>query len=314
MSFARWATQQAAALNFQSNEYRNELAASDRYARMVECAPLQRAKAYHYAAQLERVRNALRWSIDDSARTGLGRLRGEFCQDLPLATVNSELVEDIAKDLQFLEASAAEARTRELNQARINLMERLSGNPAVNEAALRVHLRALSGAAAEAREAHSRTMESTRDRLAIAAGALIALLLGVLIVMPPGLLSAFRYGGDIRERYFWMVLMFGALGAIISASTDRRPTGFDATDGHLQRPLLAVRSLIGGAVALVAYLALSSALAGIKAIAISPLDPAYLVIAVGSGVAERALAPQIRKMVRGVAAVESIIFHNPMRT
>lgn len=283
-----------------SPRYQLALAAVERYARLIEVSPLHPIKAEHFAAEIDCVRHALEhrtWHVIPSpwynlASAELNQLRDEFCRELPLAPVCGELVEEISDDLEYLDPPSAKAKRADLGQVRIYLMEKICGNDAVNELAQRVRLEAISQLAARARGAHWLKVNMARNRLAIIAVAVTLVLLGVLLIMPPGLCSGLRDGGDIRERYLWVIMMFGAMGGLISATMDTQPVDTRAGEYYIYRRLLYLRSAIGAGLAMVVPIALI-AIVGIWA---SPLNPSYLVIAFASGFAERVFTRRLLKI------------------
>jgi hypothetical protein len=308
-----WLARQRALLGFAPPGYQLEVAAIDRYERLIDFAPLHPAKAHNYSEQIRRIRKAFANRTYDFARAELSQLRAEFCRELPLYTVCGEVIEDILDDLDYLDARSAESKRAELGQLRVQLMEKLCGNGAVNEVALRVRLRALSQVAAQAHDAYWLKVNLTRNRLAVMGIAVALALLGVLIILPPGMRSGLRHGGDLRERYLWLILMFGALGGLISAimdseSIDTRDTR--ASEYYIYRRLLYLRPLIGAALALVVYLALVGKLIAIKGLGATPLDPSFLVIAFSSGFAERAFVPQLLKVAVGADSDHAMKPHN----
>jgi hypothetical protein len=228
----------------------------------------------------------------DLAWAELYQLRNELCMELPLARVCGELVEEISDDLDYLDAPTAKAKHAELGQVRVHLLEKICGNRAVSELAQRVHLKSLSQLAARARDKHRRKINLTRNRLAIMGAAVMLGLLAVLLIMPPGLRSGLRHGGDIRERYLWLVMMFGAMGGLISATMDTEPIDTRASEYYIYRRLLYLRPTIGAALALVVYIVLI-AIIGVEA---SPLNPSYLVIAFVAGFAQRVFVPRLLKV------------------
>ena len=313
MSMEQWIARRGSAFGYQSPGYQLEIAAIDRYERLIDFAPLHPAKAHNYSEQIRRIREALANRTYDFARAELSQLRAEFCNELPLYTVCGEVIEDILDDLDYLDPRTAEAKRAELGQLRIELMEKLCGKGAVNEVALRVRLRALSQVAAQAHDAYWLKVNLTRNRLAVMGVAVALALLSVLIILPPGLRSGLRHHGDLRERYLWLILMFGGLGGLISAimdseSIDTRDTR--ASEYYIYRRLLYLRPLIGAALALVVYLALVGKLIAIKGLGATPLDPSYLVIAFASGFAERAFVPQLLKVALGADSDQAMKTHN----
>jgi len=296
MGLSEWVARHGPEFGYQSVGYQLGLAAADRYAQMIELAPLHPAKAREYGVQVQRARDALKHRNYDLARAEMHHLRNELCQELPLSAVCGELIEEISGDLDYFDAPAAQAKRSELGQLRIRMLEKLCGNGAMNEAELRVRVRALSQSAAQAHDAYWLKTNLTRNRLEIMGLALVLALFVVLLVLPPGLNSGLRYGGDIRERYLWLVMLFGAMGGLISAMMDGEPTDTAASEYYINRRLLYLRPLIGAALALVVYLALTGKLIAIKGIGANPLDPSNLAIAFASGFAERAFVQQLLKV------------------
>ena len=305
MSLDEWlARRRGAIFGFPAPRYQLALAAMERYAQLIEISPLHPKKAQHYAAQIDSVRDALEYRMwyaipypkYDLAWAELYQLRNELCRELPLAHVCGELIEEISDDLGYLDASNAKAKRGELGQVRLQLLEKICGNRAVNELAQRMHLQALSHLAAQARDAYRLKVNLTRSRLAIIGVAIVLALLAVLVIVPPGLRSGLRHGGDIRERYLWLIVMFGAMGGLISATMDTEPIRPRASEYPIYRRLLYLRAAIGAALALVVYIVLI-AIIGIEA---SPLNPSYLVIALVAGFAERVfVSPLLR--IAGIA-------------
>jgi hypothetical protein len=303
MGLSEWVARHGPEFGYQSPGYQLGLAAADRYAQMIEMAPLHPAKARDYNAQLQHARDALKHRNYELARAEMHHLRNELCQELPLSTVCGELVEEISDDLDHFDGASANAKRAELGQLRILMLEKLCGNGTINEAELRVRVRALSQSAAQAHDAYWLKTDLTRNRLEIMGIALVLALFAVLIVFPPGLLSGLRQGGDPRERYLWLVMIFGAMGGLISAMMDGEPTDTSASEYYINRRLLYLRPLIGAALAVVIYFALTGNLIAIKGIGANPLDPSNLAIAFASGFAERAFVQQLLK-VAGLSASE----------
>lgn len=305
MSFGDWLERRRGSFfGFQSPGYQLAIAAVDRYAWLIQISPLHPAKACQYKAKIQGIRYALEnriWYLVpypkyDLAWAELYQLRNEFCQELPIARVFGELIEEISDDLEYLDAPSAKVKRAELELIRTGLLENLFGNGGMKELALRVRLEALSQLAAQARDAHWLKVNMTRNRLAIMGVALMLALFVVLLVLPPGLVSGLRHRGDLRERFIWLILMFGGMGGLISAIMDSESVKTRASEYYIYRRLLYLRPFVGAALALVVYLALEGRLIAIKGIgSAGPLDPTYLVIAFVSGFAERAFVQQLLK-------------------
>jgi hypothetical protein len=315
MSPGEWLTRRRGSFfGFQSPGYQLAIAAVDRYERLIELGPLHPEKARRYEAEIQRIRDALEHRIwylvpyprYDLAWAELLQLRNEFCQELSLALVFGELLEEISDDLEYLDAPTAKEKHDELKDIRTGLLENLGGNGDIKQLALRVRLEALSQLAAQAREAHWLKVNMTRNRLAIMGVALMLALFAVLLVLPPGLRSGLRHGGDPFERFIWLILMFGGLGGLVSGIMDSESVDTRASEYYIYRRLLYLRPFVGVALALVVYLALEAKLISIKGVgAAGPLDPSYLVIAFVSGFAERAFVQQLLKLAGAAGSDQS---------
>jgi hypothetical protein len=320
MTLADWLRKRRGSVfGFQSPGYQLAIAAVDRYARLIQLSQLHPEKARRYESEITRIRDALEsriWYLIPYPRYDLTwaelyQLRNEFCQELPLPRVLGELVEEISDDLDYLDATAARAKQAELQEIRSGLLDHLGCPDGTKALALRVRLEALSQLAAQARDAHWLKVNMTRKRLAIMGVALMLVLLGVLLVYGPGLRSGFRRGGDQYERFLWLILMFGAMGGLISAIMDSESVYTRASEYYIYRRLLYLRPLVGAALALVVYLALEARLVTITGIGSNNpgpnhnTDPAYLVIAFASGFAERAFVQQLLKVAGAAGSDQS---------
>ncbi len=306
MSFAEWLKRRRGSFfGFQSPGYQLAVAALDRYERLVQ------ASGCDHAAQIERVRDALEnriWRMVPYPRYDLGwaelyELRNELCHELPVQRVFGELIEEISDDLDYLTPAELKVNLAELKSIREGFLALLGGAPTVPEIALRARIEALSQLAAQARDAHWLKVNMTRNRLAMMGVALVALLLVVLLVLPPGLRAGLTPDELTKERFYWLILFFGALGGVISSIMDSESVDTRASEYYIYRRLLYLRPFVGAALALVVYIALAAKLIQIKGVGDAnaasgdpSTDLSYLVIAFVSGFAERAFVQQLLKV------------------
>ena len=229
----------------------------------------------------------------------LHKLRHIFCRISPSTDLLSVTV-DIRGCLSYISESTVRRRCEsELSECE-NSLRILVGHyrgahnyTPLSLEQIRYSLEELSLLSAEARDAHWRKVNLLRTRLMVMAWVLAALLLGLLFLVP----LVFP-GPDVDRPIVLAIIMFGALGGLVSALGTMEPLESPSSSYFLRRILLGLKPVVGAAGGLMLYLLqLSGVIVVVTASKNSTAT--YLTTAFLAGFSEKFFTSQLEKMVGG---------------
>ena len=125
----------------------------------------------------------------------------------------------------------------------------------------------------------------TRNRLFVMGLILLVLLVITLVLLPHVI---FAGEDDLGPRFYWTVVFVGALGGLISALIGAEPLDTRASLFYIKRRLLYLRPVVGGTLALIAYVALRSGTITFPSLNAETSPVFTLVVAFAAGFSERA--------------------------
>ncbi len=252
--------------------------------------------AGEYAQNLKAARDALTnriWYLVpfpkyDLAWSELAQVRNFLCTHLSIEELFANIVDEISQDLGFLNKDEIDKKRAEFEKVREEMLSVSKNADQSTESMLRAQLGALSQLAALGRQAHWLKVNMTRNRLFIM-GVLLAVILGVatFLILPE------MYNGDESRRFYEVILLFGAMGGLISAIMTTESVDTRSSEYYINRRLLYLRPIIGAALALVVYFAVEEGLISIANVDAKSGEPTFFVLAFVSGFGERAFVGQL---------------------
>jgi len=288
-------------IGFESPGYQLVWAHTEHYEQLAQMCPQDKSAALLEA--IHSARDALQnriWYLCpfpkyDLAWAELHQVRNELCQTAPLAHVVGDLLEETADELGYLQPGEATKRRAELQDLRCKFVVSLEQSPTEQAIALRSRLESLSQVAAQARETHWLKVNMTRNRLFIMGFGLLLVLGAALYALP-----TMGQGDNGSGWIYGLILLFGALGGLVSAIMNSEPVDTKASEYYIYRRLIYLRPFVGAALALVVYLAIRSKLLSIAGLdSHNPRDLSFLVVAFASGFAERAFVRRLLTIAGG---------------
>ncbi|SDM30500.1 hypothetical protein SAMN05660860_02239 [Geoalkalibacter ferrihydriticus] len=185
--------------------------------------------------------------------------------------------EELHKELAALERSMAahnvSAETQTLGEQRLRLEQ-------------------ISRFTAEARESHWRKINLLRMRLVAT-----TLFLAAFLLLSLGLVPLVLSDAGIGPGQVLAMIVFGALGGLVSALRSTEPLNARASDYFLQRTLLGLRPVVGAAAGLLIYLIQLSGILTLLPDASHP-GAVHLTLAFTAGFSERFFIGQIEHLAK----------------
>jgi hypothetical protein len=224
----------------------------------------------------------------DLAWSELSQVRNFLCTHLSLGDLFANIVDEINQDLGYLDKEETDKKRAELEKVRSEMLAISERGDQLTEITLRAQLGAFSQLGALGRQAHWLKVNMTRNRLLIM-GILLAVILGIstFVILPK------MYNGDESRRFYESILLFGAMGGLISGIMTTESVDTRASEYYINRRLLYLRPIIGAALALVIYFAVEEGLISIANVDSRSSEPTFFVLAFVSGFGERAFVGQL---------------------
>lgn len=204
--------------------------------------------------------------------------------------VESGRREALAKDLQLVEDSLI---------AQLKGMDGNGATPPYPQEQ-RLRLENLSRATAEARETHWRKINLLRMRLVVS-----AICLGTLLALGIVLVPTVLQEPGVGRLHMLAMVVFGALGGLVSALQSTESLQARASAYFLQRTLLALRPVVGAAAGLLVYLVQFSEIVSFFPSTEHP-GAAHLALAFVAGFSERFFIGNIGRLAKSGIQIESV--------
>ncbi|WP_429886401.1 hypothetical protein [Geoalkalibacter halelectricus] len=195
-----------------------------------------------------------------------------------------------------LDYIADAARREELHQELVSLERALAAREqspeTQNLSEQRRRLEQISRITAEARQSHWRKVNLLRMRLMVTTLFLAGFLFLSLFLVPRVLGEAGIGAGQVLA-----MIVFGALGGLVSALRSTEPLNARSSDYYLQRTLLGLRPVVGAAAGLLIYLVQLSGILTLLPDASHP-GAVHLALAFTAGFSERFFIAQIEHLAK----------------
>lgn len=224
----------------------------------------------------------------------VNKLRHLFCTVLPAPDLLAVLA-DVRASCTHLPAQQRLSCERDLARLEAELIGSHLVEGAILAAAaqplprIRLELERLSRLVAEVREAHWRKVNLLRKRLTATSWVLIALL-GAMFWLLPEL----ALGVAMTRLHVGGVLLFGAIGGLVSALWTNESIHAASSQFYLQRTLLTLKPIVGAASATFVVLLQHAGFVSLLPAGVEPMA-GYLVLAFLSGFSERFVQARIEE-------------------
>lgn len=235
----------------------------------------------------------------DAIWAAFNRIRHRLCTVLPPADLLA-LVEETRASVGYLDSKGQADCGRKLDAVAASLRQftmpsqtpGTTGHPpAVPLEAVRFDLQQLSRHVADAREGHWRKVNLLRWRLLLTAGILLVLVISCIWLLP------FLFeDGNVSGVEVLCVIVFGALGGLVSALRSRESLKSPSPLFYIERTLVLLKPVVGAGVAVAIYLVQMSRILSLVP-AHANATAAYLVLAFVSGFSERFFVNKIQEIV-----------------
>ena len=231
----------------------------------------------------------------------INKLRHLFCAWLPAPELLAVLA-DIRASSAYLSGRQRESCEHDLARLEQDLLRRAADARAASADSLhrvRAELESWSRLVADMRETHWRKVNLLRKRLTVTAWVLLALLCAAFWLLPELSLKT-----AITRLELGGILLFGAIGGLVSALWTNEALHASSSQFYLQRTLLALKPIVGAATATFAVLLQQAGFVSLLPAGVDEMT-AYLVLAFLAGFSERFIRTRIEEASNSAAVAAS---------